>query len=226
MAQETIGGPLVDILNDFLGNGIVQSNENIELCCPDCSVFLNNERFGVYVLASVETYLKYAEGTGCTTPVPVPAMSGTTEQPLGFTEAEEIAINNAACNCCMHIFASVETELKLLEAIGGPPYNQEEFCSENFISCLNELLSGITSDDYSRIIDKGIVEYNSFFNSSQICLINQFINTMTTLDPATSKIDLIDTILDYGIIVSCYDDEIVIASVETWLKWAEGSGLY
>jgi hypothetical protein len=161
---------------------------------------------------------------GCTTPAPVPAMSGTTEQPLGFTEAEEIAFNNAACNCCTHIFASVESEGKLLEALGGPPYNQEEFCSENFISCLNELLSGITSDDYSLILEKGIVEYNSFFNSSQICLVNEFIKTMATLDPATSKIDLINAILDYGIIVSCYDDEIVIASEETWLIWADNSG--
>jgi hypothetical protein len=31
-----------EILINLLGKGIVQSNENIELCCPDCSVFLNN----------------------------------------------------------------------------------------------------------------------------------------------------------------------------------------
>jgi len=36
---------------------------------------------------------------------------------------------------------------------------------------------------------------------------------------------MLDRILDKGIVIQCYRGQIIIASVETYLKWAEAMGL-
>jgi hypothetical protein len=84
----------------------------------------------------------------------------------------------------------------------------------------------LTSEGVDRILDKGVVEYGSLSGFSQICRIDEFIDLSISLDPQSgTKEEIIDRIIDKGIVVSCYDDEIVISSVETWLKYAEANGL-
>ena len=93
-------------------------------------------------------------------------------------------------------------------------------------SCINTIKSTLTPEGIDRLSDKGVVEYGSLSGSSQLCRINDFIDLSIELDPtSSSKEEQLDRILDKGMVISCYDDEIVTASVETWLKWAEANGL-
>jgi hypothetical protein len=188
-----------EILDIILDKGNVQSNENLEICCPDCVQVMNGNNVSVYVISSVETFLKFSEAIGFT---------------RGITPT-----------CCTHLAASVETTLKFTEAFGIPE-NPIPTCSKNFNSCINTIKNTLTPEGINRLSDKGVVEYGSLSGESQLCRINDFIDLSIELDPTSaSKEEQLDRILDKGMVISCYDDEIVTASVETWLKWAEANGL-
>jgi hypothetical protein len=198
MASDIIMTP-AEILDLTLDRGIVQSNQNLEICCPDCVQVMNGNNVSVYVISSVETFLKFSEA-------------------IGFTKGLKPT-------CCTHLAASVETTLKFTEAFGAPQ-NPVPTCSKNFNSCINTIKSTLTPEGIDRLSSKGVVEYGSLDGSSQLCRINDFIDLSIELDPtSSSKEEQLDRILDKGMVISCYDDEIVISSVETWLKWAEANGL-
>jgi hypothetical protein len=209
-----------EIIDRILDKGIVTSNETLDLCCPDCVQNMNNNNVSIYVLASVETFLNFAEQLGCT---PVPAIPNSTEQPFSSSYAGN-------CQCCTHIYASVETELKLYEAYSYQDEpNTLPFCSDNFNDCVNGLLFNEAAETVDRILDKGIVEYGSISGTSKICQIEQYIDLFIQtegIDAQSSKAEIIDRMLDKGIVISCHNDEVIIASVETWLKSAEARGWF
>jgi len=193
---------IAEVLDRILDKGIVQSNNELDICCPDCIQEMNNKNVSIYVVSSVETYLKFAEA-------------------IGFTGFRDVIPT-----CCTQISASVETGLKFYESFGDIPNNPSPSCPTNFNSCLNTLKNSLTPQGVDRFLDKGIVEYGSLSGLSQVCKINEFIDLSISLDSQSStKEEIIDRILDKGIVVSCYEDEIVISSVETWLKYAEATDL-
>jgi hypothetical protein len=151
--------------------------------------------YETYVISSVETFLKFGEATG-------------------------------GDPCCVRIRASVETYLKFNEAgfLSSPPD-----CNPNFDECLDELLSSSTGEEIDRILDKGVVEYNTLSGDTEICRLGEFFNIAeyySNFDGGSSstKAEIIDRILDKGIVIGCSGSEIIIASVETYLKWAEAVG--
>lgn len=205
---------MAEILDRFLDKGSVQSNKDLDICCPDCVQDLNSKNVNLYVISSVETYLKLAEALGFTRQAAVPAaiFGKITNQSNG--------------TCCTQITASVETTLKFNEAIGNLTPNPNPSCPSNFNSCINTLKNSLDAEGIDRMLDKGIVEYGSLSGVSQVCRIDDFINLSVQSDQtqSTTKAEVLDRILDKGIVISCYDDEIVMASVETWLKYAEATG--
>jgi hypothetical protein len=226
---------LEEALDRILDKGL--SQPNCDLCCPDCE--------GVYVLASVETFLKFAEAVGITTSAAVPAspdlLVGT------FPTNPEV--------CCSNVYASTETYLKYAEAVGITPptaviasplsatidVNQGEYvtpCCNGFDECMDELVCWITetSSNSANAIgilqDKGIVEYGQIQNnctgavSSSICKLVDLFKRYVNVKLAGSRSEVIDRLIDKGIVISCDSNgEIHMASVETWLKYAEAMGL-
>lgn len=118
-------------------------------------------------------------------------------------------------------------------------------CCNGFDECIDDLFCWVTqyskqaANDIDRIMDKGIVEYGSIVNnctgatSSSVCkLVSLFEKYLVgvpnsalfgTSQPTRSE--LIDRILDKGIVISCDEyGNSKITSVETWLKYAEGFG--
>jgi hypothetical protein len=184
-------GTLAEILDRILDKGTVETNEELQVCCPDCII----DGTSIYVLASVETYLKFAEAYG-----------------------------NLSSACCTHLNASVETTLKFYEAVGSIPNIAN--CPTNFNECLSDLKSSLTAEGIDRILDKGIVEYGSLSGQSQLCRFNEFVSQSVELDIAntSTKAEVLDRLLDKGVVISCTDGEIIMASVETWLKWNEALG--
>jgi hypothetical protein len=210
----------ITIVDRLLDKGIVASNETLDLCCPDCVQNMNNNNVSIYILASVETFLKFTEAVGCGVSPVVPAIPNSTEQPLGSSSY------GGYCQCCTHIMASVETELKLYEFYGYQDEpNTSPPCSDNFNDCVNNIFSTFTAEEMDRILDIGIVEYGAIRGSSQLCKINEYLDLAIFSGISSgTKTEMLDRILDIGFVVSCHNDEMIIASVETWLKSAEMRG--
>jgi hypothetical protein len=175
----------------ILDKGLVLTNESGEFEAPEKNI---------YVLASVETYLKFAEALG-----------------TDNESEDDIDIN---------IAASVETYLKFNEAVRYYPQvfnlnynyeNQTEFLSTwlNIINWSNIEWSDRTEEVedkveiLDRVLDKGIVElgYLKIKNYSEV-----YENPL-----------VFDRILDKGIVISYREmkNNILISSVETYLKYAE-----
>jgi hypothetical protein len=204
-----------EVLDRILDKGVTLSFDNDDLCCPDClqtiqssavptspmltTHEINDGDYRLYFLASVETSLKLLEFVGLTQP------------PYDL-------------DCCLHYEASVETGLKLGEALNYDIPNNFQSCSTNFNSCIDDLLNSFTFEDVDRVLDKGIVEYGSISGQSQICLLKTFIDLAYNSQDkiVATKQEILDRILDKGIVISCYNGEMSISSVETFLKWYEG----
>jgi hypothetical protein len=218
-----------EILDRILDKGVTLSFDNSDVCCPDCLQTIqssavppasplltthevNDGNYRLYFLASVETAIKLMEFIGL---LPTPSVPAS---PLSLPNP------NSKTDCCLHYEASVETSLKLAEALDGDIPNNFKSCSTNFEDCINILLNSFTSVDTDRILDKGIVEYGSFSGQSKICVLKSFLDSAyDSQDKITlTRVEILDRILDKGIVVSCYDGEMSISSVETFIKWYEG----
>lgn len=172
----------VEILDRALDFGIVVAIEGDIICCPFCNP---------YVLASAETYVKYAEGVG-----------------------------NDFSDCCSNSY-----------------WPNGEFNSNNcpsagngFSEDVNSLLQLFTDPiDIDRIKDKGIIESGSLnpdltSNISDLKVLIQGLFNDPNNDSISSLIEILDRILDKGIVIVCLDGNVVIASVETFLRYYEDSG--
>lgn len=226
-----------ETIDRILDKGL--SQPNCGLCCPDCE--------GVYVLASVETFLKFAEAVGITQSPAIPALPSENILLGTFPNNPEI--------CCSNVYASTETYLKYAEAMGitqsaavealplsaNVQIDQAEYvtpCCNNFDECMDELICWATerASNAATVIDiiqdKGVVEYGQIQNnctgavSSSICKLVDLFVRYNNIKINISRLELIEIILDKGLVISCDSNgEIHIASVETWLKYAEAVGL-
>jgi hypothetical protein len=145
-----------------------------------------------YILGSTEVYLKYSEASNSTS--------------------------------AYSIYTSVETYLKALEALGVPPSRN----SRSFMPSVEKILDINKHDSY--VTDKGIME------SGDYTLIRLFITEANTwsnafgIDYQELSTNLFnDVAIDMGIVIGKYTrdiegvlyNEVIIASVETYLKWLE-----
>lgn len=120
--------------------------------------------------------------------------------------------------CCINIQASVETYLKWSEAFGD---NQYPCCNNDFESCLSKFPA---IADLNRILDKGVVETNGYDGNTLLCKIYElFVNTPEDLLQGSTISEVFDRILDKGFVAYCCDCNVIIASVETFLKWWEAT---
>lgn len=206
-----------EALGLLLDKGLSLPVGNNSICCPVC---------GPYVLASAETYLKYAEAVG------LGGIIDPNDPPP--------PCNSIVGKCCTNTFASVETYLKYAEYIGcleggnQNPNNTVDQC----VGCNNgfaeEIQTLIDSDPESNLdqmlLDKGVVESGSLNIdlTSNISNLQDLVYEMFEAqeEPVSETVEeILTTIIDKGIILSCYKGNLVLASVETWLKYAEVSGL-
>lgn len=184
----------------ILDKGIVLTNENGEFEAPEKNV---------YVFSGVETYLKFAEAVG--------------------------SLDEASENIAINVASSVETYLKFAEAVGQTVGQSEntlnirvsgnilEYNYENNTEFLSTWLNVMDWSNiaenleekfqiFERILDKGIVElgYLQLKNYSDIY----------------EDAETFERILDKGIVISYREENnnILISSVETYLKYAEALG--
>lgn len=191
----TIDEALIDVLN----KGLVVNSCNF--CCDQCD----------YILASVETFLSYTEPI-LASPFPIGAVA-TTGRSI----------------CCQNIYASVETYLKYADVrpefiTGDDDAPEIASCSSNitccndFRDCVLEIGCNAKCFNFNLLLDKGIVEVQAPNKVSGLCKIIEFLKEH--INPETCFGELIDLIMDYGIVIYCDPNgRIVFGKVETVMDY-------
>jgi hypothetical protein len=184
---------------------------------------LNNNYFNfpedeLYVLAGVETYLKFQEAQ---------------------VNIEPSLIQNKKVN----VNSSIETYLKFWEATSSN-VNYNYTNKTGFQQQLLELINDTTyfgevnlqtkTEFINRLLDKGVVEFGQIGDTSKL-VYSEILKKLTLsieevlkifeygdLDNAAILRYFFDVILDKGIVVRTYKENLIISSVETYLKFAEG----
>ena len=134
--------------------------------------------------------------------------------------------NDVECNTCcpecgdIYVFASAETFSLFSEAqTSGPDpvFSETPCCYER---CITELYDYVGSaENIESILHAGIVEYSTIQGKSFVCLLLDF---ATENDLSGDELaELIVYILDLGVVVSCINGNTVVASLSTWLTWAD-----
>lgn len=139
---------------------------------------------------------------------------------------------DVCCPCpgAGYVLSSVETYLKYAEAV----FNTQQIlppggtCCSSFQDSVNNIFDdcfqvpsiGACAD---RILDKGIVEQGLIDGQSQLQSLLDWIVSIMPLVGNTTACEILDRILDKGIVIFCEPDtdRVIIASVETFLKWNE-----
>jgi hypothetical protein len=186
---------------------------------------LNNDYFTfpedeLYVLAGVETYLKFQEAQ---------------------TSIEPSVLQNKKIN----VTSSIETNLKFLEAVAvNYNYNSKTGFQQQLLELINDTTyfdEGVlqTKTNFTdRLLDKGIVEFGQIGGGSKlvyseilkkaIATVQMVINNMQNgnLENYDLLKNLFDTIIDKGIVVRTYKNNLIISSVEKYLQFldAENAG--
>lgn len=175
-----------------------------DICCPVCGYdyYNNSNLVFTYVLASIETYLKFAEALG-------------------------VSLKNkfSSENCCINAKATPEVMTQFLDTIGDENYVP---CDNGYLEGFDGLLNLLDTQGKIRLLEKGIVEENTLnedFTSNLPnfkTMVQTFKNSIYNYQ---SLSEIIDRILDKGLVISCDGENIIFASVEEYLKIAEGVGL-
>lgn len=138
--------------------------------------------------------------------------------------------SDVECNTCcpdcgdIYVFSSAETFLKWAEAVGAtvpsgtaPVISDTPCCYER---CITELYDYVGSaENIDKILETGIAEYSTIQGQSFVCLLLDFADENNL--SGDDLTELIQYILDLGVVVSCINGNTIVSSVETWLKWAE-----
>jgi hypothetical protein len=204
-----------ECMDRVLEKGIVFSEKSDSINHGTFS-FTNGELEGFYIIASVETYLKYAEALGA-------------------------GIGN--------IYSSNNTALKAFEVAGTSPggrisvdgievANNISSGSELFLSSIMKI-EDISIDD-DRLRDKGIIEssylrYSDSEGMERLALeeiptgfsfLKKLINHYSSgvLGTASGFGQVVDRILDKGLVIQIHPTLVCVGSVETYLKLAEAVG--
>jgi hypothetical protein len=117
-------------------------------------------------------------------------------------------------------------------------------CCDGFDSCVDDLICWATAnsknsaDVIDRLLDIGIVEYGVIENNcnntkvSSICKLVELLEKYYDDRPVaqnvnkSSRINLLDMLFNKAIVISCDEQgNLVIASSDTWLAYAEIQGL-
>jgi hypothetical protein len=183
---------------------------------------LNNEFFTfpkdtLYVLSSIETYLKFQEAMVSVDPSLLENkkvnVNSSIESYLKFWEATNRTVNYNYTN-------KTGFQQELLKLINDKTYFKE-----------NELET--KSEFFDRIIDKGVVEFGEIGEGSKIVYseilkksnlnietVNSIVNSQDSDNDVILR-SLFDRIIDKGIVVRTYKGNLIISSVETYLKFQE-----
>jgi hypothetical protein len=188
---EVIISNISKVIQNLLISGELLTTCNY--CCPDCT---DTHR---YVLASAPQYSTYYNAVYSSTCLPP---------------------------CCIEVSASLTS---MAEApISGGPTLSEAFaavppntncCGTGFSNCVDSIKTTLPTAWYSIFVGAGLIEESTFNDTTNLCIIVDFINALPSVLTEQQKADIIVSILTAGFVVDCRPEGTIIAGINAYLDY-------
>jgi hypothetical protein len=180
---------LIASINDYLDNGELITNCNF--CCPDC------EETKRYVLASAPLYALYY--------------------------SQFYYLPDCPPVCCTEVDASL-TAMATLFGPGVPSLSTAfkdvppvtNCCGTNFSECAEALKISLGTERDAIFKVLGVVEESTINDSTQLCILADFLNSLPLLTTYAEKASIIAAILTKGFIVQCRPEGTIISGFNAY----------
>jgi hypothetical protein len=143
---------------------------------------------------------------------------------LGGAEQFLQLFNAGTKICCLEHASTIETWLKVLEAT----QNQYKCCNTEFNEAIQQWFNASSSTSANFYLDDileiGVLESSSFNGYSGLGILFNYLQLNHPELTAEDYLNILGVIVNLGIVIQCNDCEMIIASTETYLKWAEAIG--
>lgn len=189
-----IASDLINSINAYLDNGELITNCN--LCCPDCT---ETDR---YVLMTAPLYALYY--------------------------SEFYNLPNCPPICCTEVDASLaamstqfnpQTPALVNAFLSVPPVTN--CCGTSFNECSQSLKLALTTFVSQVFQLYGVVEESTIQNSTTLCILANFLNTLPVNILPTDKADIINAILFKGFIVQCRPEGTIIGGYAAYKTYVD-----
>jgi hypothetical protein len=191
VSKPILAANFITAIENYLDNGELLTNCN--LCCPDCT---DTKR---YVLASAPVFAQYYatvyNATTCPPPCCIEVDASITAMTATIPDSLSPSLSTA--------FAQV------------PPVTN--CCGTNFSECSQALKDTLGSSKPLVYQFNGIVEESTISGSTTLCILSTFLQGTDFTD--LEQANIVNAILDKGLVVDCRPEGTIIASVETYLTY-------
>jgi hypothetical protein len=197
-------------------------------CSLDLFTFLLNE---VDSSIDPDLHLVYLLDRGVAFPKSILCCPSCGPYFIGSIDAAEKLLEGFSncAECCISAKANEQMTLQLQETLASYGLEQNYPCDNDFTSKINALLSEMNSNpdktyDVNDFLDKGVIEYGSL-NADLSSSINKLRDFLYSADFDETEDVIFNTIIEKGLVLHCTQYWTIVASVETFLKYAEALGL-
>lgn len=126
--------------------------------------------------------------------------------------------------CCLEHAATIETWLRVLEKT----QDQYKCCDTDFNEAVYQWFNASSSTSVNFYLDDilaiGVLESSSFNGYSGLGILFNYLQLNHPELTAEDYLNILGVIVNLGIVIQCNGCEMIMASVETYLKWAEATG--
>lgn len=133
-------------------------------------------------------------------------------------------LNSTIRICCLEHASTIETWLKVLEETE----NQYKCCDTDFNEVVQQWFNASSSTSVNFYLDDiltiGVLESSSFNGYSGLGILFNYLQLNHPELTAEDYLNILGVIVNLGIVIQCDGCEMIIASVETYLKWTEATG--
>jgi len=126
--------------------------------------------------------------------------------------------------CCLEHATTIETWLRVLEAT----QDQYPCCNTDFNEAIQQWFDASSSSSANFYLDDlfqiGILESSPFNGYSGLGILFNYLQLNHPELTAEDYLNILGVIVNLGLVIQCNGCEMIMASVETYLKWAEAVG--
>lgn len=141
-----------------------------------------------------------------------------------FLMMQQFLLNSKIRICCLEHATNVETWLKVLEAT----QDQYGCCNTDFNEELELWIAASSSStayfNLDDVLAIGILESSSFNGYSGLGILFNYLQLNHPELTSEDYLNILGVIVNMGLVIQCDGCEMIMASVETYLKWAEANG--
>jgi hypothetical protein len=143
---------------------------------------------------------------------------------LGGAEKFLQVFNIGTTICCLEHSSTIETWLNVLDET----QNEYKCCNTDFNEAIQQWFNAASSSSANfyldDILETGVLESSSFNGYSGLGILFNYLQLNHPELTAEDYLNILGVIVNLGGVIQCNGCEMIIASTETYLKWAEAIG--